>query len=109
MAHVSEIAALEERRRGLIADSDRLREQVAAEVAHLHTTALWFDRGYAWAQLARHVWPLLAGAAGLFAARKSRGVLGTLTRILSWWRLGRRLVDLWGLLSAAASPPGKAT
>jgi hypothetical protein len=109
VAQLSEIAALEEHRRRLIAESDRLRQQVAGELARLHTAAAWLDRGHALVQSTRYLWPFIAGAAGFFVTRKRRGVLGTVTRILSWWRLGKRLVGLWGLLSAQSPACDKPT
>jgi hypothetical protein len=102
MAERSEIADLEERRRSLLAESDRLRQQLTAEVARLEPAVALVDRGLALARSVRHFWPILAGAAGFFLARKRRSAVGTLSRVVSWWRLGKKLVGFWRAYSAAS-------
>ncbi len=109
MAQRSEIESLAERRERLLAESDRLRQQVAEDITRLEPLFGWADRGYSVARSVITAWPLLAGAAGFLIARKRRGTVSTLTRILSWWKLGRKAYGLWRAFSSRSSRPPQAS
>jgi hypothetical protein len=95
VAQSRELARLAERRRLLVAESARLRRQMAEDLAGLRSATVWVERGYAVVQSGRTLWPLLAGVAGLLVARKKRGWIHTARRLWSWWRLGKQLSGLW--------------
>jgi hypothetical protein len=109
MAQLSQIAQLEERQRLLVAESDQLRQQMASELAELSTAATWVESGYSLVQSLRSLWPVLAGAAGLFVARKRGGWLQTLGKAWSLWGLAKRVAVLWRRYSAAAPSAEEAT
>jgi hypothetical protein len=101
MAPRAVIESLAQRREQLLAESDRLRQQVAEDITRLEPLFGWADRGYSVARSVITAWPLVAVAAGFLIARKRRGSVSTLTRILSWWKLARNAYGLW----KAFSPP----
>jgi hypothetical protein len=108
MAKRSEIESLAEHRQRLLAESDRLRQQVAEDIDHLEPLFGWVDRGYAVARSVIRAWPLVAGAAGFLIARKRRGPASTLTRILSWWKMGLKAYGLWKAFSSRSPGPQQA-
>ena len=100
MAGPAEIERLEERRRLLVHESDRLRRQLAADAAGLQAAAAWVDTGYSVFQSVRGYWPLFAAGAGFFVARKRGGLLRSLGKLWTVWKVARRLVPLWRSVSA---------
>ncbi len=96
MAQPSQIAQLEERRRELVAQSARHRQQLAAELAQLRSAATWVETGFSLARSIRDYWPVLAAGAALFRPRKRGGLLSALGKGWSLWRLARKLAGLWG-------------
>ncbi len=95
MAQAWELEQLAERRRVLVAESDRLRYQAAHDWAGLETPAAWLQRGYRLVQSGRALWPWVAGLAGLLLVRKSTGSLGTARKLWSYWRVCRKISALW--------------
>jgi hypothetical protein len=98
LANPSEIKRLAERKRLLLGRIEQHRQQMAAEMENLHTTAVWIERGYITMKRIRAVWPILATAAGFLIARKGRvaaktsgSLFGKVRKILSWWHIGRKL------------------
>jgi hypothetical protein len=108
LAQLSEIERLAERRRLLLAESERYRQAIAAQVKNLGPTAVWLDRGYSLARSLRSSWPLLAAAAGFLLARKrrseraGRSLLHLLRRIWAWWRRYQTVTSLWRRFSPGA-------
>lgn len=109
MANQSEIERLAERKRLLLARSEQHRQQMSAEIENLQTTALWVERGCGAMKKIRTVWPLIATAGGFLMARKGRAVvktggsiLGKVGKVLTWWRIGKKLTGLWRSYSMAA-------
>ncbi len=110
MSQTGELAALEERRRLLVAESGQLRRRMTEDFAQVRASGVWVERGWALFRTGRVVWPLAAGAAGLLLARKRTGWFGTLRKLSSWWRLGRTASSLWqsvraGFAAAQATQP----
>lgn len=95
MAQPSELERLLEQRRLLVARSGELRVQMAQDFARLHRAAGWIERAYALARKGRAFWPILAGLAGLLLVRTGGGWLGRAGKLLSWWRLVRKISTLW--------------
>lgn len=95
MAQPSEIEQLAERRRLLVAESGRLRSQVDAELAHLAPVLNRVDKGLLVAHALRSYWPFIAAAAGFLFARKKGSWFRSLPKLLSVWRLARKLTGLW--------------
>jgi hypothetical protein len=100
---------LSDRKHLLLARSERHRQQMAADLANLQPAALWVERGYAAMKRIRTVWPLIATAAGFLMARKGRAVvktsgsiLGKFGKVLSMWRIGKKLTGLWRSYAMAA-------
>jgi hypothetical protein len=100
---------LAERKRLLLARSQQYRQQMAADIENLETAALWIERGYVAMNRIRRVWPLIATAAGFLMARKGRAVvktsgsiLGKLAKVLSMWRIGKKLTGLYRSYAMAA-------
>jgi hypothetical protein len=92
---LSEIERLQQRRRALVAESQMLRSQIAAEVENLRPAAVWVVRGYRWSQTLWAAWPLIGGAAGLLFRRKSPSLVRKMAKAWSWWRLGKKAAGLW--------------
>jgi hypothetical protein len=95
LAQPWQIGSSEERRRLLVAESDRLRQQFAGELANLRPTVAWMERGYSVFHSLRSVWPWLAAAGGVLVARKGGGLFRSLGKAWSVWRLGKKLAGLW--------------
>ena len=108
MAQRPQIKSLAERRLQLIADSDRLRQQMAEDFTRLEPLCGWVDRGYSMARSALTAWPILAGAARFLGAKQRRGRVSTITRVLSWYRIGRRAFGFWKAFSSRSSRPSPA-
>jgi hypothetical protein len=104
VAQPSELERLAGQRRRLIAESDALRGQLAEEVAALQRSTSWIERALALAQSSRAIWPILAGLAGLLLARASGGLFGRAGKMLSWWRLTKKLAALWHSFKAQQTP-----
>ena len=100
MAQLSEIERLAQRRRLLLAESERYRQQIAGHLDNLRPAAAWAERGYSLVRSLCSSWPLLAAAAGFLIARKrhpsrKRGfLLRTLGKAWSLWRLAKTLASL---------------
>jgi hypothetical protein len=75
--------------------SDRLRQEVVAELENLQKAAIWVEKGFAVAQTMKSLWPLLAGLAGIMVARRGGGWLRKLGKAWSFWRLARQVTGLW--------------
>jgi hypothetical protein len=95
VAELSQIEQLAERRRELRAESERLRQQLAGELAKVRAVVVHVEQGYALVKALRPAWPLVASAAGFLVARKGGGLLESLRRVWSWWRLGQRVLEFW--------------
>jgi len=104
VAQPSELERLAGRRRALVEQSGALRRQMAAAAAGLQSSAAWMERALALAQAGRAIWPILAGLAGLLLARTSGGWFGKAGRLLSWWRLAKKLTSLWPSFKAQQTP-----
>lgn len=95
MVQHSGLAGIEAQRRLLLAESDRLREEIAAEAATFKHPLELAGKGWSIFERVRPFWPLVAVAAGFAVTRKGSGLLGILGRITSWVQLGRKVVSLW--------------
>lgn len=100
MAQTGDLVRLAQRRRALVEQSTTLREQVALDFAAVNASVSWVETGYSMVRSGWVLWPLLAGLAGLLVARKSGGWLSRAGRLLSWWRLAKKLRSLFALFSA---------
>ena len=105
MARPSEIELLEVRRQRLLAESERLRSQLGAELGQLHATTGWLKTGYSIFQSARPYWPLVVAGAGFLLTTKRRSTLSVLDRIGSIWRIAKKAFYLWRQYSDKVSPP----
>lgn len=104
MAQPSELERLAGKRRALVEQSGALRRQMAAAAAGLQSSAAWMERAFALTRASRVIWPILAGLAGLLLARASGGWFGKAGRLLSWWRLARKLASLWPSFKTQQTP-----
>jgi hypothetical protein len=95
MAQPGELERVAERRRILVAESDLLRSQIAAEVAALENAAGWVDRSYSLLQNLRSWWPLAAAAAGLMLGRSRGGLLKKIGKVWSLWKLVKKATSIW--------------
>jgi len=94
LAELSEIERLAERRRLLVSESGRCREQLAAEIRHLNGVVSWAERGYSLARALRTAWPI-AGLLGGFLITSKKGFLfRAAAKGLSVWQIGKRLAPL---------------
>ena len=107
MARFSEIELLANRRRLLLAESDRLRRQLGAEIDQLQAATDWIKTGYSLLQFVRSYWPLVVAGAGFLLTRQRRSPLSVLERIGSVWRIAERLFHLWQQYSTESAPPEK--
>lgn len=103
MARLSEIENLEERRRRLRAESDRLRCQLGTEIGQLQAATCWLRTSYSLLQSVRAVWPLIVAGAGFLVARKRGGLLNSLGRLWSIWKMAKKLIHVWQQSSPEAS------
>jgi hypothetical protein len=115
LANQSEIEHLAERKRLLLARCEQHRQQMSADLDNLHSVAVWIERGHGAMKRIRTVWPLLATAAGFLIARKGRAaaktsssLFGKFGKILSWWRIGKKLTGFWRSYSMAAEERSRA-
>ncbi len=106
MAQPKELAQLAERRRLLLAESERLRHRLAEETAELQVAAGWIERGVGFVQSLQAWWPLVAAGAGFFMARKRGGWLQLFGKAWSIWRVVKQFEPLWRQFSSA-NPPAK--
>ncbi len=98
MAQSWDLAPILARRRTLSAESARLRQQVAVEIASLEAAASWVDRGISVVQSLRSWWPVAAAGVGLFLGRaggRGLGKLGKLGKLWSVWRIIRQALAIW--------------
>jgi len=95
MAQPGELERVFDRKRKLMAESDRLRREMAGEFANLERTAGWVDKGYSLIQSLRSWWPLAAAAAGLMLGRTRGGLLKKLGKAWSLWKLVRKATSIW--------------
>lgn len=104
MAHPGELERVFERRRRLMAESDRLRREIAGEFANLENAVGWIDRGYSLIRSFRAWWPLAAAAAGLMLGRTRGGLLKKLGKAWSLWKLARKATSLWQQFAPRREP-----
>ena len=91
MAESLELEALAHKRRLLVLQNEVLRQQIAEDWTELESRTLWAERGLQIIKSGRVLWPILAGAAGLLLARSKGGLLSKGARVLSWWRVAKRI------------------
>jgi hypothetical protein len=107
VARLSEIKLLENRRRQLLAESERLRHQLRAEIGQLQATTGWLKVGFSLLQSARSYWPLVVAGTGFLLTRKRSGPLSLFDKIWSVWRIAKKLINFWQQYSSEASPPAQ--
>ena len=78
----------------LIDQSDRLRQELVAELEILESSAAWVEKGYTVARSIRSLWPILAGVAGLVVAKKGGSWLRKLGKAWSFFRIARNVLGL---------------
>jgi hypothetical protein len=83
-----------ERRRILIARSDQLRGQLAADIGNLRPVVGWIERGYSIAVSLYSFLPIIGGLAGFMVGRRKTSVMGKVTKAWSYWRIGRKMFGL---------------
>ena len=97
MAELSEIEKLAERKRRLIAESDRNRHEIARELRNLGTVTAWAEKGYSAAQSIRAWWPVAGVIAGFLITKRggSRSLLRVIAKGWSWWQIAKRFAPMW--------------
>ena len=95
MAEPSEIEKLAERKRKLIAESDRHRQDISRELRNLGTVATWAERGYSAAQSVRAWWPIAGVVAGFLITKKGGSLFRGLAKGWSWWQIAKRFAPIW--------------
>ena len=105
MADEPQIASLEERRHLLLAESTRLRQQLAEDLSGIQNNVQRAERVVSIALAARALWPVAAGVTGLWLGRKKGGVFRTAGKLWSLWRAGRKLISIWPRGSHRSGPP----
>ncbi|SPE50865.1 hypothetical protein SBV1_1220062 [Verrucomicrobia bacterium] len=90
-----ELKAIEEHRRQLVAESQRLREQLDADLAPLRAAAGYVEKGCSAVRSLAPYAPLLAAAAGFLVVRKKGGFLRLLKRA---WSASRVALKLFGTI-----------
>ena len=105
MDQFSELELLAERKRELLARSQQLRQQIASDVENLRPVAAWVDRGYLLTRSLRSAWPFVGGLAGFFLTRKKASLWRTAGKLWSYWRIGKRLADIWRMYAPKGPPP----
>lgn len=96
MAELTEIDRIIERRRQLLAESARLRGELAGDVAALSSTIAWIERGYVWGRSLRVLWPVFAAGAGFWLTRRRpRHGRSIISRVWGWWQLVSKAASLW--------------
>jgi hypothetical protein len=90
VAEQPQLAQLAARKRALLSRSEQLRRDLQAELANLRGPVAWAQNGYALIQATRPYWPVIAGAAGFFVARRRGGWFRAAGKLWSLWRLGKR-------------------
>jgi hypothetical protein len=95
LGQLSEIERLQARRRELVAESQRLRQQIAGELENLRPVAVWANRGYRVFETLWAAWPLVGGAATFALGRKRHAFLRKAAKAWTWFRLGKKAADLW--------------
>lgn len=100
MAEPSQLNGLALRRQALVARSNELRRQIANQWSVLESHTTWVERAYDFAQSGRALWPLLAGVVGLLFARGTGGLLSKSAQLVSWWRMGKKLFNIWQSLQS---------
>lgn len=107
MARLSEIELLADRRRLLLAESERLRRQLGTEIGQLQAATGWIESGYSLLKSVRPYWPLVVAGAGFLLTRKRGRPLSSLDRIWSVWRIAKKAIHFWQQFSTGASPPAR--
>lgn len=100
MPRPTEIARLSERRRLLVMESGRLRDELALSAASVAGTMQWAEQVFGLVQSLRSLWPVLAVGAGFVFSQKRRGLLGSVGKLWSYWRIARKAFRLWRQFSA---------
>lgn len=100
MPRPTEIAHLTERRRILVMESGRLRDQLALNAASVAGAIQWTERAFGLVQSLRSMWPLLAVGAGFVFSQKRGGWLGSFGRVWSYWRMARKAFHVWRQFSS---------
>ena len=107
MPDFRQIVPIEERRRLLLAESARLRRQLATDFAGLKTTAQRAERVVSVALSLRALWPVIAGLAGLWLGRRRQGgLLQKVGKLWSWWNVGKKVMSFWEARKPRAPGPG---
>jgi hypothetical protein len=94
LAESGQLAEIEERRRRLVAESSRLRGELAIEVGNVCASLTWVARVYEIMRSLRSVWPVAATVAGFVVVRKG-GWFRSLGKLWSLWRAGQQALTLW--------------
>jgi len=89
------MTSIDERRRRLLTESARLRQQLVLDLAGLKATAQRTERVVSFALSLRALWPVIAGAVGLWLGRRRGGLARKAGKIWSWWKIGKRIMSLW--------------
>ena len=100
----TEIGNLKERRRLILAESERLRCQLGTEIGQFRAATVWIKTDCSLLQSVRVCWPLVVAGAGFLIARKRGGLLRSLVRIWSVWDMAKKLVLGWQQFSTELSP-----
>jgi len=95
---------LEERRRRLIAESNRLRGQFGTEIGQLQAATSWVKTGYSLLQSVRAYWPLIVAGTGFLMTRKRGSLLSSLGKIWSVWKMAQKVMHVWQQSSTEPSP-----
>ncbi|MDE3067618.1 MAG: hypothetical protein KGJ60_08710 [Verrucomicrobiota bacterium] len=89
MFQFAPLEQLEERKRLLVAESERHRRALMEQLQNLESAAAWVERGLGLARSLRGWWPVLAPVAGFLFARRRRRLLDLLWRCWRWLRAGK--------------------
>lgn len=95
MAELSEIDKLAERRRQLLAESERNRQTMARELRNLGGVVAWGEKGYSVARTLQGWWPVVGLVGGLLVTRGRGGLFRLIAKGWSWWQIGRRIAPMW--------------
>jgi len=95
LAELPEIDKLAERRRQLLAESERHRQEMARELTNLGGVVAWGEKGYAVARTIQGWWPMLGVLGGFLITRKKGSFFKLIAKGWSWWQIGRRVAPIW--------------
>ena len=92
----------------MLDESQLLRSEIAVEIENLRPVVGWVERGYSMALSLWSFWPLIGGVAGFFVARKKGSVVRKVGKIWSFWRVGKKALEVFQRFysgRASAPPP----